>query len=131
MDTLLNKKVLLRECKRHTAHRIASARYATLSNGWGGYPIQSWWWGVPGVPPSPSRPGWGYPGYPHHPDLGWGTPTQTWEGVPPPPLRPGMGYPPQTWDGLPPPTSVDRLKILPSPILWMRAVIINTGNKSK
>ena len=31
----LNKKVLLRERKRHTARRVASARYAALCNGGG------------------------------------------------------------------------------------------------
>ena len=40
---LINKKVPLRERKRHTARRVASARYAALSH------------------------------HPHHPDLGWGT----------------------------------------------------------
>ena len=70
----------MRERKRHTARRVASARYATLPNAWG----------VPqgvtvGTPPT----------------------IQTWNGVSPPP--------PQTWDGVPP-ASVDRLKILPSPI---------------
>ena len=112
-----NKKVLLRERKRHTARRVASARYAALSNGWGrGYPsspgggggtpptIQTWsWGGVPstiqtwdGVPPTiqtwdgvPPRPGMGY------------SPTQTWDGVPPPP-RPGTGYsPPRPGMGYP------------------------------
>ena len=33
-----NKKVLLRERKRHNARRVASARYAALSNGGGGVP---------------------------------------------------------------------------------------------
>ena len=41
-----NKKVLLRERKRHTAHRVASARYADLS--WGGVPrLRSGGGGVP------------------------------------------------------------------------------------
>ena len=66
-----NKKVLLRERKRHAARRVSSAPYAVLS------------WGIP------------HPGYPH-PDLakgypipGWGypilgTPVLTWaEGTPP------------------------------------------------
>ena len=71
------KKVLLRERKRHTARRIASARYG---GGWGGYPIQSWW-GVlypvmgEGVPHT-VMVGGGYPGYPHHPDLAGGYPIQ-------------------------------------------------------
>ena len=112
-----NKKVLLRERKRHTARRIASTCYAALSHPdlVGRYPIQTWSGGTP------SRPGWGVP---------WVLPTiQTWSGVPqvpptiwtwdgePPDLRwgttpprpgtgypqPGMGYPPtiQTWDGVP------------------------------
>ena len=49
------------------------------------------------------------------PSAGWGTPLS----------RPGMGYPLpiQTWDRVPPPpASVDRLKILASLILRMRAV---------
>ena len=89
-----NKKVLLRERKRHTARRVASARYADLSpdEGGGGVPHPvSWmrvppistWDGVPliwiwdGVPHS--GPGMGYPcldlrwGIPLCPDLGWGT----------------------------------------------------------
>ena len=102
-----DKKVLLRERKRHTARLVASARYAALCNGGGDTPGR----GVPhlrskgGVPhlrskgggtPSQVQGGYpisgrgvphlrlgGYPGYPH-PDLRWG----------PPLLRPGMGYPP-------------------------------------
>ena len=88
---MYNKKVILRERKRHTTCRVASARYADLSpdpvlDGGGdgtpsspgqrGYIIQSWM-GVPWGPPS--RAEWGYP------------PTWTWDGVPP--SRPGMGYP--------------------------------------
>ena len=34
-NALSNKKVLLRERKRHTARHVASARYAAVSNGWG------------------------------------------------------------------------------------------------
>ena len=41
MNTTQNKKVLLRERKSHTARRVASARYAALSNGGGGNPIHS------------------------------------------------------------------------------------------
>ena len=123
-----NKKDLLRECKRHTARRVASARYAALSNG-GGYPIQSWGEGVShpimmvgGYPITPSSHcgGGGVPQVPlvqswdgvPPPDLGWGTPlSRSGMGYPPhpdlgwgtPPSRPGMGYPPvQTWDGVPP-----------------------------
>ena len=78
-----NKKVLLRECKRHTVRRIASGRYAALSPDWGGggeghpYPDLD---GGPHV--SPSGPGMGYPlsgpeiGLPPHQE-GWGCPRPT------------------------------------------------------
>ena len=63
-----------------------------------GYPLST-----PGMGSSPSGPRTGYP----HPHLGWGTsPIQTWDGVPL--------------------ASVDRLKILPSLILRMRAVKTNS-----
>ena len=117
-----NKKVLLRERKRHTARRVASARY---DGGGGGTPSQvQRGYPVPGpgreVPHprsregtlsqlrggTPSRPGWGegvppsiqtWDGViPPWPDLGWGTP---------PPARPRMGYPhlPQDLGRVPPP----------------------------
>ena len=117
---LCNKKVLLRDRKRHTARHIASAHYSALSNGGGGYPIQSWWG-------TPSSYGGGYPipgldrgypipglegGFPSSPDKGvsQGTPIQTWVGVPPvhtwngvPPCRPWWGTPLiQTWDEVTP-----------------------------
>ena len=113
---LFNKKVLLRERKRHTAHRVASARYAALSNGDGGYSR---------YPPTPSRPGWGTP--PRNPDLA-GVPStiQTWLGHPPSPSRPDWGTPPptiQTWLEYPPsrpgigyPQTCDGLP--PRPDLW-------------
>ena len=104
-QTNFNKKVLLHECKRHTACHIANTCYAALCNGGeggapsqvlcrGGYPIS----GLGGYPIS----GWGVPpiiqtwsgGYP--PDLGWGTPpSQTWDGVPPPTIQTWTGYPPR------------------------------------
>ena len=101
--------------------------------------------GHPGYPPhhpdlvrgvTPSRPGWGAPQVPlHHPDLEWGT-LLTWDGVPTyldlgwgtPLPRPEMGYPPYPdlrW-GTPPPRKCEltnKLKTVPSPILWMRAVM--------
>ena len=83
------KKVLLRERKRHTARRVASARYADLSRGGGGglphLRSGQTWDGVP-----PARPGMRY--------------------TPPPLGRPGMGYPP-------PPRNVNRqtpVKTVPS-----------------
>ena len=147
-----NKKVLLRERKSNTACRVASARYAALSGGGGGYPIwrggtpaRSWWWG--GLPHpgevTPARSWWW--GVPHprfgvsHPRVGeypsqvlmvggtLGTPRNA---VPPPPSRPGWGTPSptiQTWMGYPPPRNVNRqtpVKTVPSPVLRTRAIII-------
>ena len=37
-DVIFNKKVLLRERKRHTTRRVASARYAALCKWGGGVP---------------------------------------------------------------------------------------------
>ena len=107
-----NKKVLLRERKRHTARCIASTRYAALSNPdlVGGVPHPDLVGGVPQVPP---KLGWGTPTemvYPPRPGMGY--PPQTWDGGYPPdldsvPPRPGTGYPktwdraPQAWDGVP------------------------------
>ena len=130
MKGYINKKVLLRERKRHTARCVASACYAALSPdvGWRGYPIQSWMGGTPyhegWGPPSA---GWGTPcldlgrGYPHL-DLGRGYPLCTWDGVPPcqegwdtPQSTPGMGVPPPIWTWVtvhPPPCQLDGV---PSP----------------
>ena len=115
-----NKKVLLRERKRHTARRVVSTPSVVLP----GYPPG----GVPG-PRYPPRgglgtpggvPGTGYPprGGPGYPPGGLGTPrgggywtwvpprggTQTWVplgGYPdlgtPPGGVPGPGYPPTSW----------------------------------
>ena len=123
-----NKKILLRERKRHTARRVASACYADLLGRGvphlrsGGEPISGW--GVPhprvgGVPHPrvggvPPRPGMGYPP-PPTPDLGWATPNPDmgwvtpppfrpgWDTPPPPHLRPEMGYPPDLRWGTPTP----------------------------
>ena len=81
----MNKKVRLRERKRHTARHVASACYAALSPGWGegGTPSQVWMGGCP-IQTIVSA--------------GWGTPW-TWDGVPPiswmgyPLPGPGTGYP--------------------------------------
>ena len=87
-----NKKVLLRERKRHTDRRVASTPSVVLT-GWG-YPI-----------PGPDR-GRGVPypwmgGYPHLWTGGQGwmgvPPVQGWMGVPPPPSGPGRGTPPRVW----------------------------------
>ena len=129
----LNKKVLLRERKRHTARRIASTCYAVPVGGtppswdltWiGGYPLPR------EVPPSQV-------GYPHL-DLEKGTPCldlgrgyphlDLTRGYPPPPPGPGKGYPPSV-DGLhpPPPPSrcerADACENITFPILRIRAVI--------
>ena len=142
-----NKKVLLRQRKRHTARRVASTRFSDLSPdvGGGGYPPVLILIRYPPV----SR--MGYPSTCL--DLGWAPPGWTWDGVPPPclnlgwgsprqqdgvpPSRPGMGVPhhvdlgwgylpcPDLGRGTAPPlASVNRLKILPSLILRMRVVII-------
>ena len=86
----LNKKVLLRERKRHTARRVASPRYAVPVGGtppppswdltWMGEVLHPAGGGTPscwreGVTPSQVWTG----GAPH--SAGWGTPTWTWEGV--------------------------------------------------
>ena len=70
---------------------------------WDGGTPQTWDW----VPPRPETRS-----------------PQTWDQVPP---SPETGYPPQTWDQVPPtwtwdgvtPPDVNRLKLLPFPILWM------------
>ena len=124
-----NKKVLLRESKRHTARRLASTCYNALSIGWGGTPTSPGGGRFPrsanhpdltgGVPHPVLVVGGGTLGTHHHPDLagstlgtcppsrpGWGDPEV------PPPSRPGTGYPApipgigyphsQTCDGVPP-----------------------------
>ena len=78
---IMNKKVLPRERKRHTARRVASACYAALSNGGGGVPPHhpELAGQVPWVPPTTIQTWLG--GYPlQHPDLAGGYP---------PPSRPG------------------------------------------
>ena len=86
-----NKKLLLRERKRHTARRIASARYAALCNGGGGTPgrggtpSQVWVRGYPISGPGGISHLRGVPhlrsgGVPHH-RSGEGTPSQVGRGV--------------------------------------------------
>ena len=90
-----NKKVLLRERKRHTARRVASP--------------------LGGTPPYPGDTylGQGYPPWLGGTYLGQGVPTLVWDTN----LR---------WDGVLPPRcgQTNKLKLLPSPILRMRAVKI-------
>ena len=118
----INKKVLLRERKRHTNRSVTSTPYAVLS--WGvptldrehlpwGTPLLTWpggylLWEVPTL----AR---GYLPWMGSTYLGWGVPTL---GVPPSwPAQggvPTLGVPHLDLARVPPP-SVDRLKTLPSP----------------
>ena len=88
----MNRKVLLREHKRHTARRVASARYADLSRGVphlrsGGYPIP----GLGGVPHPRPR------GVPH--PISWGVPHPRSRGY----LILGLGGTPSHVQGVPHP----------------------------
>ena len=79
-----NKKVLLRERKRHTARRVASNPYIVLT----GYSPPAGHPPGQGTPPQPGYPPWpGYPppGYPpaRVPPLGRVPPSWTWQGTPP------------------------------------------------
>ena len=144
-----NKIVLLHEHKRHTARHVASAHSAALCpNGYvGATPIQSWgstpilsqggvsfshnWIGVPpsgrmGVPllgrmrVLPSGSHWVLP------VSRWGYPHKDWMGYPC--IRTWWGYSPSYMGGWGYPTLecelTHKLKILPSPILRIQAVII-------
>ena len=118
--TYINKKVLLRERKRHTARHVASTPYVVLT----GYPPTR-------VPPQAGYPRAGYP-------PSQGTPRPGYPPARVPPRLDLAGYPPPAapwhsgkcckalWDTgtPPPPPDVNRLKTLPSPILRMRAVMI-------
>ena len=116
-----SKKVLLRERKRHTAHRVASPWLEGV--------------GTLGYPLPPSWPGWGgrylgIPLSPPHPDLARGvgtlgtpSPILIWLGagvrylgVPPHPDLARVGTP------LPRCGQTNKVKLLPSPILRMRTV---------
>ena len=124
-----NQKVLLRERKRYTTRCVASAHFADLSPDRGGGTPSSpgLGGGIPSssggrVVPHPVLDGGGVP----HPVLTGGTPCLDLGGGTPL-SRLGWGTP-QTLDRVPLPASVDRLKILPSLILRMRAVIIVKRN---
>ena len=119
----LNKKVLLRECMRHTARHVASTCCAALVGGYNCHLDPGRSTPCPDLErryPSPAQTWEG------------GTPTQTWKGVPPAqtweggtPLARmwewGTSPPAQTWEGVPP-EMVDKVKTLPSVILRMLAV---------
>ena len=92
--TLFNKKVLLRERKRHTARRVVSTPSAVLT----GYPPILTWWGVAYLgTPHPDLAG----GYPTlvPPQQGTPSPTWTWQGTPRLDLA---GYPPPGPGRVPP-----------------------------
>ena len=124
----LNKKVLLREHKRHTTHHVANTPCAVLSpvdGGGGGLP-HLWTGGIPiqddrGLDrgtPCPQNP-LSYPC-----QVGWDTPYPHWAGWVYPQVKAGWGTPwvKAGW-GYPDPYGLThKLKILPSPILRMRAV---------
>ena len=98
-----NKKVPLCERKRHTARRVASP----------------WPGGVTYLGQGGAYLCWGgtY--------LGWGGTYLCWGYLPWPEGYlpwPGEGYPP--WPGWGNPPRCEKTKTLPSPILWMQAVII-------
>ena len=98
--TIHSKKVLLCERKRHTARRIASTRYAALSN--------------------PDLVGGGTQGTPHHPDLVWGVPHPDLVRGVPPTIQTWLGgtlsTPTiQTWDGVTPPLHLDLGQGTPRP----------------
>ena len=89
-----NKKIVLRERKRHTAHRVKSKCSLCCCLRGRGYPIQSW----PGeVPHQVLSPGWG--GGLSHLVLVRGYPSSPGGGVPHLVLSPGWGYPIQSWPG--------------------------------
>ena len=140
-NEISNKKVLLRECKRHSARRVASARSAVLFRGEGGVPQSCPCQGMGGGEgtPVPSWLGGGGGGTPvlsegvlHFCPGGGGgvTPVLSWRGYPSTVLAGGgtlcwgtpclgLGYlqPGQDW-GTPPPPGVDRqtpVKTVPSP----------------
>ena len=118
---LLNKKVLLRQRKRHTGRRVTSALSAVLFRGGGGwYPspgrgIPHLWIGRGSTPARdgapPSRPGWDMP-----PIQRWGTPSpiQRWST---PLSGPGWGTPHLDLTGISP-LPIQRWGILPIRI-WL------------
>ena len=135
----INKTVLLRERKRHTGHRVASplgggylpwpggGNYLSRGGTYLGQGVPTLAWGgyvpLPGGGGTPPWPG-GVPTLVGGTYLGGGIylgqgGTPSWLG----------GYPPWPggthlgWDGIPSlPPGVNRLKTLPSPILWIWAV---------
>ena len=97
--SMQNKKVLLRERKRHTARRVVSTPSVVLPvyPPRGGYPVRYPPGGVPGPPP---RGTWTPPGVPGPPG---GVPSQVPPGGYPDPPSGGSQVPPGgTWSGTPP-----------------------------
>ena len=94
----INKKVLLRERKRHTARRVASTPYVVLT----GYPptrVPPWPGYPPGrVPPHQGTPPARVPPWPGYPQ---GYPPS--QGTPLPGYPPGQGTPPARPGRVPPP----------------------------
>ena len=109
INLTLNKKDLLHECNRHTAHCVASAHYAALTPNWGGG----------GLPPS--RPAWG------------DTPLQSWQGAPSSSLNggtPSGWHQVSPWEGWGNPhigkdggTHLSGLDWIPYPLLGMNGGI--------
>ena len=99
----MNKKVLLRERKRHTARHAASTPYVVLSllTPPAGPDPPGWTWPPPAGPDPPTS--WTWPTPPAGPDPPWLdlTPPPLAGPDPPPPLA-GPGPPPQRLDLTPP-----------------------------
>ena len=132
----MNKKVLLREHKRHTARRIAVASACYSRGEVPGVPPPPWRWGTPlskgGVSPTPCprlgylpvHPRFGYP-----PVQGWGTPLYK-AGSGYPPIQGWIGYPPrQGWIGMGYPPKVNRQTFPSINITFPRTTYVGCNKK--
>ena len=83
-DCTCNKKVLLRECKRHTARcvAVANACYSVGVPG-DGTPLEMGYPSYPRLDWDPPPPVQGWIGTLPHPRLDWYPPVQGWIGTPP------------------------------------------------
>ena len=127
-NTSLNKKVLLRECKRHTARLVATTPSVVFTVGWGGgtpipgpdpdsgvpHPRSRWGYPIPdwGVPHPRSRCRWVVP----HPRSRWRYPIPgrgkpSLVGYPPHLDLAGVPHPIWTWPGYP---HLDLARVPPS-----------------